>query len=160
MELDLKIKPRKLTHRELCEIGAKWLKKSNEWYLRSNYVAVELVTSCRESPDIFGFDAYSSTLIEVKVSRSDFKADFKKPHRNGELEGLCETRYYLCPKDLIKPNDLPEKWGLLYYEKGKIEIIKKSEVFKNRNYRGEFGILYSIIRRTVKSKIFDFRNIK
>jgi hypothetical protein len=160
MELDLKIKPRKLTHRELCEVGAKYLRSSCGWQLRSEFVLVEFVSSCVEQPDIFGIKGSHNVLIEVKVSRNDFRADFKKPFRNGKVNGIGATRYYLCPTGLIKENELPEKWGLIYCDQNKnIEIIKHAEVFKERNFIGELNILKSVIRRiNGKYQVFDFRD--
>lgn len=70
---------------------------------------------CPERCDALLFTSNSSFMIETKISRSDFLADFKKPHRqNGGLIG--NYRYYACPKGLIKPEEIPEKWGLIYVD--------------------------------------------
>lgn len=70
---------------------------------------------CPERCDAILFDSNNSFLIETKISRSDFLADFKKEHRkNGGLIG--NYRYYACPTGLIKPEELPEKWGLIYVD--------------------------------------------
>ena len=50
--------------------------------------------------------------MEVKVSRSDFLADRKKPHR--QQGGVGSFRYYMCPEGLIDIKDLPHGWGLLW----------------------------------------------
>jgi hypothetical protein len=55
-----------------------------------------------------------SVVVEVKTSRSDFLADFKKPHRSGDTVGIGMYRYYMCPEGVIRPDELPERWGLLY----------------------------------------------
>jgi hypothetical protein len=47
---------------------------------------------------------------EIKVSRSDFLGDDKW---RGYLD-LCSDFYFVCPKDLIKPDELPPEAGLLY----------------------------------------------
>lgn len=65
-----------------------------------------------ERVDAILFNSTSSFLIETKISRADFKADAKKSFRqNG---GVGRYRYYACPEGLIKPEELPEKWGLIY----------------------------------------------
>lgn len=70
---------------------------------------------CPERCDALLFCSNNSYLIETKISRSDFLADFKKEHRvNGGLIG--NYRYYACPVGLIKPEELPEKWGLIYVD--------------------------------------------
>jgi len=48
---------------------------------------------------------------------------------------------------LIKENEIPEKWGLLYLnDKNKIEIIKVAEI-QRANMIAECNILISLIRR-------------
>lgn len=150
-----------MTHRELCIIGAKWLK--NRWidFERCQYVVCEL-ERVGESPDIFGFGMSITTkLIEVKISRSDFLSDKKKHWRQIPDFGLGDMRYFLCPTDLIKINELPDKWGLLYSnEKGEITIIKKAEQ-QHGNKREETALICGIMRREgVKSQVFNYKKYK
>lgn len=53
-------------------------------------------------------------VVESKVSRADFLADAKKSFRKNPEEGVGNYRYYACPEGLIKPEELPPKWGLIY----------------------------------------------
>lgn len=112
-----------LNHKELCNIAVKWLKRSRSGNGHGCQVAVSEVASGfnGEIPDAIGFridyEYEGSVVVEVKVSRRDFLADKKKPHRNGEVKGLGNWRYYMCPTDLIKPEELPDKWGLIYINK-------------------------------------------
>jgi len=105
-----------MTHKQLVEIAYKWL-------LKNGGVGVafkELKSTADEIPDVIGFDCWQSIVIEVKVSRSDYLADMKKPHR---AKGMGNWRFYCCPKGLIKVEELPEKWGLIYVdEKGRARI--------------------------------------
>lgn len=108
------------THKELTELAVKWLKRSQSQKGPGCQVAVSECRSGRsdEIPDAIGFRATGkndgSVIVEVKVSRSDFLADARKAHRNGTVIGLGNWRYYLCPEGVIKPEELPEQWGLLY----------------------------------------------
>ena len=60
--------------------------------------------------------------FEIKISRSDFKADFKKKRKHDQLENPAKYRrecipnkfYYVCPEGLIKPEEVPEYAGLIY----------------------------------------------
>ncbi len=105
-----------MTHRELVEIAYKWILKNGAVGLAFK----ELKSTSGEVPDVIGFNSWESTLIECKVSRSDFLCDKKKIHR---AEGMGNWRFYCCPKGLIKKEELPEKWGLIYVdEKGKAKI--------------------------------------
>lgn len=150
---------KEMTHRELCEIGAKYLRNCKIWWIRKPYVLLEMCPIGGESPDVFGLDGSRSLLIEVKITRSDFKTDFKKKYRQ-EGKGVGLTRYYLCPEGVIGEKELPDKWGLLWCnDKGKIEVIKRSECFHERDFEHELTIMQSVIRRLAdKRKILDFRN--
>ena len=110
-----------LTHRSLCDIAVKWLKRPSSNGGHGCHVAVSEVASgwSGEIPDAIGFRATGdhtdgSIVVEVKVSRSDFLADKKKSHRNGQTIGLGNWRYYMCPVDLIKAEEIPVGFGLLY----------------------------------------------
>lgn len=114
----------KLNHRNLCDIAVKWLKRPNSSGGHACHVVVSEVASgwSGEKPDAIGFRATGdhsdgSIVVEVKTSRADFLADKKKPHRNGSTMGMGNWRYYMCPTDLIKPNEIPDNFGLLYVNK-------------------------------------------
>lgn len=119
-----------LTHRDLCEIGAKWCKRTASQHGHGCNIAIVEGCANSENADVIGFrhstPAVGSVLIEVKVSRSDFLADKKKPHRKNPETGMGKWRYFLCPENLISVEDLKNhpKWGLLYgYPNGRIKVI-------------------------------------
>lgn len=129
-----------LTHKSLCDIAVRWLKRPNSTNGHGCQFAVSEVASGwnGEMPDAIGFKTeygyLGSIVVEVKVSRADFLSDKKKPHRNGEVNALGNWRYYMCPEDIIKPEDLPEKFGLLYINKrGHVKHIVSPFTVKNWN---------------------------
>lgn len=141
------------THSELVAIAGNWLAKS------CKIAVTEVQTHSTELPDCFGWQNgrihwlnerwerkeqgfIFTTLIEVKVSRSDFLADFKKPHRQIQTNGMGNYRYYCCPDGLINPDELPPNWGLLYVRKGKIKSIKTAN-FVDSNKDEETWLLYN-----------------
>lgn len=137
-------------HDDISEIVAKWLKKHDQNILIPNCatIAVDMKTLEQEKPDVIGWNASCSIMIEVKVGRSDFLCDFKKPFRKQSERGVGQYRYYCCPAGLIKENEVPEKWGLLYLtHQNKIEIVKVAEV-QEANLKAERNMLISIIRRS------------
>jgi hypothetical protein len=69
-----------------------------------------------ERVDAILFDLNYSYLVETKISRADFLNDFKKDFRINASDGMGDYRYYACPTGLIKPEELPEKWGLIYVD--------------------------------------------
>ncbi len=61
------------------------------------------------------------TGYEIKVSRSDFVSDNKWP----AYLNLCHCFYFACPIGLIKPDELPNEVGLIYYNHEKDRLITK-----------------------------------
>ena len=138
-----------MTHSELCLRSAKWLKRHSQNMIVPNCatVTVDMKTIEQEIPDVIGWNCSSSVLIEVKVGRGDFLKDYNKTFRQICKKGVGQFRYYCCPEGLIKENELPGKWGLLYLNsKKKIEIIKVAEIQK-ANLTAERNMLISLIRR-------------
>jgi hypothetical protein len=132
----------KLTHAELVEFGAKYL------YGKKYMVVLKELTTCiPETADVLGFRAGHSHLIEAKTSRSDFKADAKKSFRVYPHQGVGNLRSYICPTGLIKPEELPEKWGLIYID----PITKKSRTLvwpthQEARIANENALLVSVVR--------------
>ena len=70
----------------------------------------------KENPDAIGW-RYSwgnasnegSVLVECKTSRADFKKDFSKSFRIEPEQGIGNWRYYMCPTDIIKVDEIPDK---------------------------------------------------
>lgn len=151
-------------HDNLTGLGARWLKRQG-----FPIVATEInAAGSREQADVVGFRSTCSAIIEVKVSRADFLADRKKPERQMDGMGLGVYRFYLCPTGMIRPEDLPTKWGLLYSSDGKVvEVVKPqgniwpgtdcsvggwNEFQHAPNHKTERAVLFSIARRLVAGK--------
>lgn len=145
----MKSLPINISHNELSKVVAKWLKKhpQNAIVPNCSKVAVNMKTIEQEIPDVIGWNSWSSIMIEVKVNRSDFLQDFKKPFRIDPRKGVGQYRYYCCPPEIISVNDLPDKYGLLYLnEKGDIDIIKVAEI-QESNLKAERNMLLSLLNR-------------
>lgn len=115
----------KTGHDEVVERGCKWLLNSKVCLIvlgeRGNSVT-------GENPDCIGWKRGISYMLEAKANQSDFLADKRKTHRlNGSPDGIGNYRYYICPKNLIDKDEIPEGWGLLYISKSKIFKIKAPE---------------------------------
>ena len=72
--------------------------------------------------------------------------------------GMGKYRYFLCEKDLIKPSELPDRWGLLYVNdkgkvrqkvgpKGNVWSMNQPYIFAERNIQNEMALMYSALRR-------------
>lgn len=93
-------------HNELCMRGAKLLRRNGLAIVF--YDRFQASNGSGEFPGVTGNRNGSSCLIEVKVSRSDFLADKKKPFRKDSSLGMGDWRFYLCPPGVIKVEDLEE----------------------------------------------------
>lgn len=111
-----------------------------------------------ENCDVWGYDGWNSTVIEVKTSHADFKHDCKKRARNIETRyQLGNLRWFLCPKGIIKPNELPEGWGLLFWD-GK-RVMPVIPPTRREGCAADIRILYSImLREKMAGKVFNYRS--
>lgn len=138
-----------ISHNDLVSLAAKWLRKHHEQnaVLRNCSVVVEeMRTATNEIPDVLGFSGLQSVMIEVKITRADFLSDFKKPFRENPKKGIGDMRLYCTPKGLIAIEELPDCWGLLEYDSGRLSIAKMP-IPQDRNEHAERICLLSIIRR-------------
>lgn len=125
------------THAALCDVAVKWLKRPHSGGGPGCLVAVSEVAGgwTGEIPDAIGFSLShwetGATVIEVKVSRSDFLADRKKPHR--QAGGMGRWRYYMAPKGLIAVQELPAGWGLIEVTPGGICRVQAGAMAGVRN---------------------------
>lgn len=166
-------------HYQLCCEGARWLRRQKWNFERCRkkpcyrteacgeckkyrYVAVEICTWGSENTDVWGLGNFNdSVVIEVKVSRSDFLNDKKKFCRSQTAENLHyqagRVRWYLCPEGIIKKDELPEKWGLLYWNGKKVYPVVAPKPYDNTS-AADMNILTSILRRErFQEGIFNYR---
>lgn len=158
------VSPDKTLHRTLCEAAGRWLhsrKSCEPWETPWKYAAVELVTWTGEIPDAWATNGLRSCVIEAKTSHQDFLADQRKYTRQKENvdkgKAFGNYRYYLCPDGVISPDELPQGWGLLYWDGKAIRIIRRAER-TDADAVYDVAMLTSIMRRLgVKEQTFDFR---
>jgi hypothetical protein len=112
--------PATTQHAQLCQLAQRWLMRPQSAGGHGCGFAITegWGDGQGEHPDAIGWRRSpldgGSILVEVKVSRPDFLADARKPHRAEPALGVGRYRYYLCPEGLIAPEELPPRWGLLY----------------------------------------------
>ena len=112
------------THNDLILLGFRHLNRD------SFLIGSEFGTKT-ERPDIFAYSRKrKTTVVEVKISRADFQADLRKPHRH-QPGGLGNFRFYLAPFGLLDPDELPDGWGLMAVKRGRVYRIKESKEFES-----------------------------
>lgn len=137
-----------LTHTKIIQFSKKVLKRSGERW-RCGVTFSELSTANTEIPDVLGFQSGGSSLIEAKASRGDFLSDKNKIFRQYPEQGMGNYRFYACPTGLIKENELPANWGLIYVsEKGRCTVVVKPKK-QERNLYAENAYMYSVLRRII-----------
>jgi hypothetical protein len=130
-----------VTHANLVALGVRWLSR------QSSTVFYEFAASAKECPDIIGWSSGFSTMIECKATRADFLRDSQKTARRNPKSGMGQRRYYLCPPEIIKVEDVPKKWGLLWVEKGRVVVKKEARGHPERSLIAELRFLNSMLRR-------------
>lgn len=152
-----------LNHRKLCEIGSKFLRRAASANGHGCHFALIEPASYGENPDVIGyrhgmsgFDV-GTTVLEAKTSRSDFLVDKKKPHRQDPETGMGRWRYYICPTDLIKPSELPERWGLIYVNsRGHCDVIAGAMAVPKIKHVPDYGARTPFYYRDSNQLVLSF----
>ena len=135
-----------MTHAQLIKAAEQWLRTQ-----RCRIVLSEQTAESGEIPDVIGWKAdCHSIVIECKVSRADFFADRHKLVRRKPHLGMGCERYYLVPKGLLKPDEVPRVWGLLEYARREVNLVMKSDRDSQRTESGllaELELLLASLRR-------------
>ncbi len=143
-----------LTHDEIAEIGANWL-KNNQGY---PFTFSNMTSAMHgEQPDALGISTHGeSFLLEAKVSRADFRADLKKPWRTGIDSGLGMYRGYITPKGLLKPEEIPYGWWLLEIHGKNKPIVKVVKGWARITVKKKYGTTteYEFRHMDVKEREF------
>jgi len=131
-----------MIHSELIKKASRWLQTQG-----CGVVITEMTSSAGQEPDAIGWTTAYSILIECKVSHSDFLNDRHKCHQRID-KSMGDKRYYLAPKGIIKPEELPDGWGLLEPREKSMRIIKSAGWFyQKKSVREEITLLVSAMRR-------------
>jgi hypothetical protein len=134
-------------HSKLVRLAAQWLFRTK----RCSVVITEMCGGSTEIPDAIGWKGHGSILVECKTSRSDFKADQQKISRRHTPHGIGCYRYYFCEWNTITVQDLPEKWGLISLQDGRVRLMREAVYFDDVNHSYEKSMLVSCLRRLGQS---------
>lgn len=126
----------------LCFNG--WVTKLFEIKIDYQDFKKDKLKDCRREIDIkcwpsFRFKYYGKQVKSIIFDDSRMDELIKEaPH-------LGRQRYYVCPKDLIQPEETGD-WGLYWYYNNKFYKRKKSKQFKNAIHQ-EMNILSHAFRK-------------
>lgn len=136
-----------ITHDWLCERALGWLTGNQKCAV----AACNLSGNGPEYPDCIGWTtAGLSILLEIKMSRSDFLADFGKWHRKAANEGTRKAigalRYYVAAPGIVWDTDDLGSWGLLEYRSNLFVTKRKPTRLKDVAHRDEASLLVRFAR--------------
>jgi hypothetical protein len=74
---------------------------------------------------------FNPIVHEVKVRRSDFLSDRANERKRANYKLISERFYYVCPKDLILPTEVPDGCGLVYeINQNHFDVVKNAKLSK------------------------------
>lgn len=131
-------------HAGLVARAARWLRNS-----RGMSVVLTRGSVCAtEQPDALGWNGLGgSILVECKTNRADFFRDAAKPFRRFPTAGVGNLRYYLVPPGLVRPEEVPEGWGLLECLPARIVERKAAPWQSEKGRAEELRLLLAHVRR-------------
>jgi len=97
--------------------------------------------------------------IEIKISRSDFYADFNKPKhkliKDKKFGNIANRFYYAVPKDMVTVDEIPSYAGLIYISENgfRVDIIRKSPLIHKvkHDYKKAFNKMYYVYEEFMRS---------
>lgn len=136
-----------MTHAELIALAERWLRRTRHPVVLAD-VRANIVN---EQPDVIAWtNSGFSRIVECKASRADFLRDARKWHRRDPKDGMGCERWYFAPAEVLRVDELPERWGLAEITGRSVRVVQKPGRFLIHNTRAERALLVSAIRRATE----------
>lgn len=145
-------------------MDSKFIQKSVQRWLydcNHHYQALNYARSGYFEADVLGVTLYRMvTEIEVKISLSDYKADFKKVAKHerllygkhSDIRPIPNLFLYACPDGLIK--EVPEYAGLLWInELGSVMVVKSAP--KLHREKATDKLMLGMLNNLTEKSIFE-----
>lgn len=100
--------------------------------------------------------------IEIKISRSDFKADFKKEQKHlflSTAKGSPNKFFYACQTGLLSIDEIPSYAGLIYFDDYNCTVVKEAPYIHKEKEKYTGVLLSKYYNKTLNmfSKLLEFR---
>lgn len=123
---------RKQTTRELATAAVSYIRQKYYHKTTATFYEVAVRKDLRVDVLCIGWDD-EVTVFEIKSCKEDFKADKKWE----KYLDYCNYFYFITTEGVIKPEDLPDGVGLIYFvkqdgSKKYYNLIRQSKRFKGR----------------------------
>ena len=89
-------------------------------------------------------NGFKSIAFEIKVSKSDFKHELDNPKKREPAMRLSNQFYFVAPRGLIAPMELPDDCGLMVVQEKKLKILLAAPIREREDLPMEF--VASILR--------------
>ena len=142
-----------MTSKEISDVLIQDLYSKNRIAIINNFFCGQISGEA----DVFSLtNSLFSYEYEIKISRSDFRADFKKTFKHKLLSKKADYLpsatlymtanyfYYVTPKDLVKVEEVPEYAGLIYVDGSKVITVK--EALKLHSEKANANLISSLLR--------------
>lgn len=104
-----------------------------------------------------------TTAYEIKVSRGDFLKDIKDDLKQRGARLYSTNFYYVAPKDMIKPEEIPVWAGLMEYDFETKSFRKRIPAPLQSRNMPSWGLICSLVRRVNEKvnngKIEEYENV-
>jgi len=148
------------THDNLVDAALEWLLANGKYKIPVTGTELRAFGfhDSGEIPDLilWGEPGISSTVVEAKVTRSDYMKDRDKAHRQEVKLGCGNYRYYVCPTGLIKTTTRPPYgglWGVLWVNiDGFVSELRTPVACPNINWQRERQLMYAAATKTGDGK--------
>lgn len=144
-------------HKHLKQVGMQWLKTKV-----TDLVCVEAKYKNMYSiADVAGINLKREEvrIIECKATYQDFKRDTKLMDLDKSYYKHCHYFYIFCPENIIKPQDIPKEYGLLYLTENDEVVLKQKPI----KYTSRLKTMYktslkNIARACTNTLLYYFDN--
>lgn len=89
--------------------------------------------------------------FEIKISRSDFLLEMRKPSKRRQALALSNKFYFVTPVGLLKPEEIPSDSGLMEVDGEEVKIKVRAPA--RESIRPTWRFVASIARRVSESSI-------
>lgn len=102
--------------------------------------------------DMFVMNMHASqqfrrTVLEIKVSRADYNREKSNLSKTRQAITFANEFYYVTPKGLLKPEELPNWAGLIEYDEEKHNLRVKVTAAKLESFPPSWDFVASLLRR-------------
>lgn len=101
--------------------------------------------------DLWPSNHLERIAFEIKVSRSDFLSELKKPAKRRYAVQFSNSFYFVAPKGLIRPAELPTEAGLMEVSDGDLHTTVKAP-FRD-TVLPTWALVAAICRRAVRKQM-------